>query len=255
MRLSSLVKSGILALGLATVAGTAQAQGSAVVSHDEWMTGNGTFNTNEQRFLSNVLGFFGVSSGSALIYSTNGFLTGSQFTTFLASAGLTVTVDASAASLSGYSVVFGGGNPSQNNVALASYVLGGGHVFYEGGTGTGGPVAEAAYSNPFLNALGMAFAPTYNGLNTVNTSAFAAQTPYGPALFAGVPDVFANNGNDIIASAAVSGVNTQIFDDGSGNGVFGVAQVVTATPEPASLALLATGLFVLVPVVRRRIKG
>ncbi|MEO5818689.1 MAG: hypothetical protein ABIT20_25700 [Gemmatimonadaceae bacterium] len=255
MRFSSLVKSGILALGLATVTTTAQAQGSAVVSHDEWVTGNGSFNTNEQQFLTNVLSFFGVSSGSVLIYSGNSFLTGSQFQTFLTSSGLTVTVDANAASLAGYSVIFGGGNPSQNNAALTSYVLGGGHVFYEGGTGNGGAVAEAAYSNPFLNALGLGFTPAYNGLNTVNTSTFAAQAPYGPALFTGVPSVFASNGNNIVASAPVSGVNTQIFDDGSGNGVFGVAQVVTATPEPASLALLATGLFALVPVVRRRTKG
>jgi hypothetical protein len=253
MRFSSFLRTGLLALGLVTVSGRAQAQGSAVVSHDEWVTGNGTFNANEQQFLTNVLSFFGVSSGSALIYSSNGFLTGSQFTNFLTTAGLSVTVDASAASLSGYSVVFGGGNPSQNNAALASYVLGGGHVFYEGGTGNGGPAGEAAYSNPFLNALGLGFAPAYNGLNTVNTSTFASQAPYGPALFTGVPNVFANNGNDIVAGPAVTGVTTQIFDDGNGNGVFGVAQV-TATPEPASLALLATGLFALVPVARRRMK-
>jgi hypothetical protein len=252
MRFSSLLKTGILTLGLATISSAAQAQGSAVVSHDEWLTGPGTFNANEQQFLTNVLGFFGVSSGNVLIYSNNGFLTNSAFTGFLTSAGLTVTINDAAGSFAGYNAVFGGGNPSQNGAGLASYVLGGGHVFYVGGTGTGGAAGEAAYSAPFLNALGLAFATSYNGLGPVNTSGFASQGPYGAALFTGVPSVYANNGNDVLTAVPVAGVNTQIFSDAGGNGVFGVAQVVTATPEPASLVLLASGLFALVPAVRRR---
>ncbi|MEP7000357.1 MAG: hypothetical protein ABI969_07745 [bacterium] len=251
MRFRSLLKAGLLSLSLATIASSAKAQGSAVVSHDEWLTGGGTFGANEQQFLTNVLGFFNASSGNVLIYSNNGFLTNSAFTNFLTSAGLTVTVNDAAASFAGYNVVIGGGNPTQNSAGLASYVLGGGHVFYEGGTGAGGPVVEATYSNTFLNALGLAFAPQYNGIGTVNTSGFAGQGPYGAALFTGVPSVYGNNGNTISAAAPVSGVATQIFNDANGNGTFAVAQVVTATPEPASLVLLATGLL-LIPVVRRR---
>ena len=68
--------------------------------------------------------------------------------------------------LAATAVMFGGGNPTQNGAGLASYVLGGGHVFYEGGTGNPDAIGEAAYSNAFLNAFGLGFAPSYNGLQT-----------------------------------------------------------------------------------------
>jgi hypothetical protein len=254
MRSSSLYKAGFVALGFVALSGTAQAQ-KAVISHDEWFTGGANFGANEQRFVTNVLGFFNVSTGNALIYSTDSFLTNAVFTAFLASAGLNVTIDANAGSFAGYNVVFGGGNPTQNGAGLAAYVLGGGNVFYEGGTGVGGPAAEAAYSSPFLSALGLAFTTFYNGLGTVPTSGFASQSPFGPQLFTGVPSLFANNGSNIIASAPVAGVTRQIFSDANGNGVFAAAQAVTSAPEPATLVLLATGMLALVPLVRRRLRA
>ena len=250
----SKIRSLVVALGLLSIAGTVQAQ-RVVVSHDEWYTGSCCFNANEKQFISNSLNWFGVGSGgSVLIYSSDGFLTNSTFTGFLSSLGLSVTVNDVAGSFAGYGAVFSEGNAGLNSAGLTSYVQGGGNVLYMGGTGIGGAASEAAYSNPFLNSFGLSFAPFYNGLGTVNTSGFSAQGPYGASLFTGVSSVYANSGNDISLTAPVSGVTTQLFSDGAGNGVFAAAEYAgsSVVPEPASIALTATGLFGVGVLVRRK---
>ena len=235
---------------------SASAQKKVVVSHDEWLTNgpnNGAleFNANEQQFVGNALDWFGVSSGAnVLIYTDDPYITNHTFTDWLVSRGYTVTVASAPASLSGYDVVFGEGNPSFDASGLASYVMNGGNVMYMGGTGIGGAVAEAGYSNAFLNMFGLSFAAAYNGLGTVNTTGFDGQNPFGPALFSGVSSVFANNGQDI-SSFSVADVTNQVFYDARQNGVFAAAQV-TATPEPMSLTLLATGMVGVFGAARRR---
>lgn len=246
------VRAGAFALGLAIAGNSAHAQ-RVVVSHDEWFTGGGFFNSNEQRFVSNALTWFGLTgSGNILLYSSNGFLVNTPFENYLGSLGYAVTVNSAPATFAGYSAVFSESVTNLNGSGLAAYALGGGNVFYIGGTGVGGAAGEAAYSNTFLNAVGLSFAPAYNGLGTVNTSGFSAQGPFGPALFTGVASVFSNSGNDISAPGA-AGWTTQVFSDQSGNGVYAAAAITTtATPEPASRALLATGLLALVAMVRMR---
>lgn len=248
---SRLALAGALGLALALPASAASAQ-KVVVSHDEWLTQTGFFNANEQQLVRNALGWFGLSgSGNILLYSGNGFLTNAGFQSFLTGLGYTVTASAAPASFAGYAAVFSEGVPALNGAGLAAYAQGGGNVFYIGGTGIGGSVAEAAYSNSFLNLVGLSFASTYNGLGTQNTGAFAAQGPFGAALFTGVSSVYASNGQDVSAPGA-AGWTTQVFQNAAGNGIFAAAAYATAVPEPATVMLVVAGLVALAPIARRR---
>ncbi len=254
IRLSLPARSLLATVALTLTASAAQAQ-RVVVSHDEWVTQSGSFNANEQAFMSNTLNWFGAGSGSsALIYSNNSYITNSGFTSYLSGKGITSTTDANAASFAGFKVIFVEANQTMNAAGLASYVKGGGNVVYFGGTGQPNSAGEAAYSNAFLSSFGFNLADTYNGLGTVNTSGFAAQGPFGAALFTGVSSIFASNGSNVMLTPPVAGVTSQLFSDVAGNGVFGAAvyKGTIVTPEPATLGLVAFGLMVAVPLARRR---
>jgi hypothetical protein len=103
----------------------------------------------------------------------------------------------------------------------------------------------------FSNAFGLGYTRLFQGIAGNGTmSALAGQEVYAAALFQNVSSVFVNNGNGVVYSTAVVSVRGEAFAGGD-HDVSAIAQV-TATPEPASLALIATGLFGLIPVILRR---
>jgi PEP-CTERM motif len=249
----------IAALGLAGVlsgySATASA-GSILVSNDEWMFSDGLLTTvDNTKFAKNSISWLtgGVTSGSVLILSNNFGLTGSGYTSLLSGMGYTVSVTTSApASLSGYSAVLVAGL-NVDNTLLTNYVNGGGSVFLEAGTGSGGAASEAAQWNTFLNTFGLGLAPTYNGIsgNTAVT-AFSSQPPFGPALFAGVGSIYMNNGNNVVFGGA-STSKDQIFNDPGGNGLFGAwSSTSVSVPEPETLGMVLLGSGLMGFMVRRR---
>ena len=72
--------------------------------------------------------------------------------------------------------------PAIDQNVLVSYVNGGGNVYINGVTGVGGSASEAAAWNTFLNAFGLDFASTYNGIAGV------IATGEGHPVLAGVPE-------------------------------------------------------------------
>jgi hypothetical protein len=130
-----------------------------------------------------------------------------------------------------YPLVFGNTNCAAGFAALdtvlVNYVNAGGNVFLEVGlTCDTGSVTW----NPFLNAFGMAIVHGCNGISqqNVNVSAFVTQPLYGPALFPGVNSVYIDEGEDVQNLHTNNGV--QIFNDTSGNGLYGAWRPTCSQP-------------------------
>jgi hypothetical protein len=208
------------------------ASASAIVlGHDINTLGSFVAGPQEATFAVNVANFLtaGDSTKNLLLFESNPGDGTRNFSpgilAALGSAGFSVSVTPDYATpFGGYDAIFVAQDfpvlGFLDNAALTNYVNGGGSVYLAGGVG-GVAAAEAAGWSAFLNTYGLAFASTYNGINSV------AITSAHP-IFAGVTTLGSGNGQSIINLG--TNLNAQIVQFSGGQGVYAVVNVA---PDPA----------------------
>jgi len=243
---------------------SAEAQGRVFVNNDEWTLDQSGISHagNVTQFTRNLASWLtGGTSGSVLIASGNfGFPT-SAIGNDLSTGGYTFSTTnnnsgASLAVFTGYSAVFvdastiAASSNAQLQADLQSYVLGGGSVFVNLGTGVMSSANEAAAFNTFLGHFGIQAAASYNGIGGVhNTSTWSSAAPYGAGLFGGVSQLYSNNGNSLsLGGPNGAGYTAQIF----GDGLYAASARASVVPEPSTVTLLVVGLAAVGLAARRR---
>lgn len=239
----------LLTFGLSVLLCAASfAQGKIVVNNDEWTLSDAGYTNapDADRFARNVASWFtGGGSGNFLAYSNNFGLTGSALANTMTNAGHTWTVSVAnplnLAQMQNYDAVFLGGYYTNISIPdLIQYVQNGGNVYLMGGTGIGGAIFEANFWNPFLNAFGLDFAPQYNGI----AGNIPINSPH--PIFAGVSQLFQNNGNSVADLQPLNPDNEVLVSLGN-DGLYAVY-----VPEPASMIALSAGLAGLLGLRRKK---
>jgi PEP-CTERM motif len=235
----AIVLAGALALSQSALAGR------VILNNDEWTLtdfGFAAATPSTSAFAANLASYMNIDGGACnlLVYSSNFGLTGSSLNSALTGAGCSVTYSTGAfdlATLSTYDGVFLGGRQFGYNAAiLTSYVNSGHSAYIAAGTASIGN--EDVAWDSFAHLFGLDFGPSYNGVTGLRTVSGASP------LFAGVSQLYFNNGNTVGLYGSDPGA--QIYN----LGLLGVYEATSNSrlnpaidvPEPATLALLGLGL-------------
>jgi hypothetical protein len=207
------------ALALAAISAgnsIAFAGGRIVVANDEWTLSNQGFASaaDPTQFAHNVATWFtGGAPGNFLVRSGNFGLTGSSLQNAMTSAGHTWTINAGAsdsvANLLNYDAVFIC-QTVPNLANLTAYVQAGGNVYLAAGTASG----DANTWDSFVHAFGL-------DLSALNNLGGVFPIASAHPLFAGVSQLYNNNGNDVVDLDPSNPAN-QVLAVSGAHGLYGV---------------------------------